>query len=156
MSMGSSPDCARPGCLPLLEAWRLRARTARAMAYLVWARTLVGLVPIRWWRGALGLSGLDPDVHQSQEARRLALHVERAAGRLPLHILCLPRAMALSWMLRQGGIPHRLVMAVKPLDARGMGDDLHAWIDVGGERVIGELPGPWIEVAILPLPLASK
>ncbi len=28
--------------------------------------------------------------------------------------------------------------------------ELHAWVEVGGDIVLGELPGPWIPVLRLP------
>jgi len=78
-------------------------------------------------------------------ARRLAADVEWAAKRMPGTVKCLPQAMALSWMLRRRGIVHAAIIAVRPNSLRGSPDDLHAWIEVGGQRVIGDLPGPWVE-----------
>lgn len=63
---------------------------------------------------------------------------------------CLPRAIALSRMLRRRGIAHRLVIAARPAGARNGADDLHAWIEMGGTIVLGELPGNWIQVLGLP------
>ena len=76
---------------------------------------------------------------------RLAADVEWAAKRLPFSTKCLPRAMALSWMLRRRRLPHTVVIAVRPNDLRHSADALHAWVEVGGEKIIGDLPGPWIE-----------
>jgi hypothetical protein len=28
---------------------------------------------------------------------------------------------------------------------RGSEDDLHAWVEVNGNKVIGDLPGEWVE-----------
>ena len=53
--------------------------------------------------------------------------------------------MALSWMLRQKRIQHALVFAVRPAPLREAVDGLHAWIEADGAKVIGELPGPWVE-----------
>lgn len=79
------------------------------------------------------------------EAKRIAAHVEWGARRLPFATKCLPRAMALSWMLRRRRVAHVVVFAVRPAHLRGSDDDLHAWVEVGGEKIIGDLPGPWLE-----------
>ena len=82
---------------------------------------------------------------RSPEARRLASHVEWAAGRLPFSTKCLPRAMALSWILRSRNIAHCVVFAVRPPELRGSHDQLHAWVEVDGKAIIGNLPGPWVK-----------
>jgi len=28
---------------------------------------------------------------------------------------------------------------------RGTADDLHAWVEVAGKTILGDLPGPWVE-----------
>ncbi len=129
--------------------WRLRARTLSAMVLLAGAQALIRIVPLGRWRGRLGLVGeCRPD--QQVAARRLAVHVERAASRLPWGALCLPQAMALSVMLKSRGIPHQLVIAIRPPGLRGEADALHAWVDCCGAIVIGVLDGPWHEVARMP------
>jgi len=79
------------------------------------------------------------------EATLLAAHVEWAARRLPFATRCLARAMALSWQLRGRGIGHALVFAVRPPHMRGTADALHAWVEVAGKTILGDLPGPWVE-----------
>jgi hypothetical protein len=54
--------------------------------------------------------------------------------------------MALSWLLRKKKIAHFLVFAVRPSEIRTSADALHAWVEVGGTKVIGDVPGPWIEM----------
>lgn len=81
----------------------------------------------------------------ADEARQRARQVERAASWLPFGTKCLPRAMALSWLLRRERIRHAVIVAVRPPDWRDRRDALHAWVEVGGERVLGDLPGPWVE-----------
>jgi aryl-alcohol dehydrogenase-like predicted oxidoreductase len=76
---------------------------------------------------------------------RSAGHVEWAAVRLPFSTKCLPQAMALSWMLRRKGISHQLVLAARPAHLRDSADALHAWVEVDGTKIVGDLPGPWIE-----------
>jgi hypothetical protein len=139
----------KPGSLLAAESWRLRLRTLEAMAWLVVARMMVSLVPLPRWRQHFGLGG-DVRPGDAAAARQCARHVDRAAMRLPFECKCLPRAMALSRILRRRGVAHRLTIAVKPMSERAGRDDLHAWIDVGGERVIGDLPGPWASILALP------
>lgn len=136
--------------MPAAEPWRRRARTIEAIAWLALARTLVGLVPFARWRNRLGWHG-EADRLQFDLARLLAAHVEYGAGRIGLPVKRLPRAMALSWMLRRRGIAHRLVVAARPqADREGASDALHAWVESRGRIVLGELAGPWIEVLNLP------
>ena len=42
-------------------------------------------------------------------------------------------------------MPHAVVFATRPPEARGKGDDLHAWVEMSGIKLIGDLPGPWTE-----------
>lgn len=147
--MHSWPKSARRVSLTQTEKWRLRGRTLEAMGWLCLARLIVACAPFGSWRDRLGLSGVTIQ-DNTIEAQRLAQHIERAAARLPFVLLCLPRAMALSWLLRRRSIPHQLVMAARPAAQRGGTDDLHAWIEVGGDIVLGALPGPWVETARYP------
>jgi Transglutaminase-like superfamily len=136
--------------LPAIEPWRGRARTVQAMALLLLARMLVALVPFARWRGRLGLAG-EAGSGQLEMARLLASHISRGAARLGLPLKCLPRAMALSWLLRRRGIAHRLAIAARPQAERETAPDaLHAWVECSGETVLGELEGPWIVVLYLP------
>lgn len=154
MSTPSLPSFAPRGCLKPAETWRARLRTGQAMVLLCLARLLVAAVPFRYWRGRLGGRAGDPA--DSAVARLLAAHIERAARRLPLAIKCLPQAAALSWQLRRRRIGHRLVFAVRPAAVRGAGDGLHAWIECGAAIVLGELPGPWLELPVPDRPSHGK
>lgn len=115
------------------------------MARLIAARVRVALIPLRHWRGRPGLAGTGGQADLT-EARRLARHIERGASRLPFEFKCLPRAMALSRMLARRGIAHRLTLAARPALARTGQDDLHAWIEVDRTIILGELPGPWVQL----------
>ena len=115
------------------------------MALLCWARLLVGRVRFARWSGSLGLAGAKAKPADLVAARSSADYVAWAARQLPFETKCLPRAMALSWILRRDSIPHAVVFAVRPMQGRGSVDDLHAWVEVGRETVLGELPGPWIK-----------
>ena len=103
--------------LTAARLWQGRMRTAHAMAALSLAQLAVTLVPLRRWRSTLGAKPCkepaEPDV-KAGEARRIAGAVERAAERLPFATKCLPRAVALSWLLRRRAIGHSLVIAIRP------------------------------------------
>lgn len=144
--MNLSQRLARPDWLPALEAWAARAGTLRAMVLLIAARLLITGIPFRIWRKWLGGNAEVAHGSDVTAARRLAAQVNRAGWRLPFVTKCLPRAMALSWMLRRIGVGHRLVFAVRPAHHRGGDDDLHAWVEVGGAIVLGELTGPWLRM----------
>ena len=123
------------------------------MALLCRARFLIAAVPFRRWRRSLGSSGAacaaaPPRGREADlaKARQLASQVDRAAWRLPFECKCLPRAMALSWLLQRKGVPHDVVIAIRPADARDSAESLHAWLEVAGATVIGDLPGPWHEL----------
>jgi hypothetical protein len=119
------------------------------MAVLCCARLVVAVVPFHRWRHLLGAkisSDGGPDADAALvEAQRSAAVVERAAVRLPFESKCLPRAMALSWLLRRKQIGHAFVFAVRPDHLRSGPDRLHAWVEIDGTKVIGDLPGPWLE-----------
>lgn len=128
-------------------AQRLRGRmaTVRAMTALGLARFLIRFVPLGRWRRTLGLASGDRGGGALAEARQIARQVERGAERLPFETVCLPRAMAMSWILRRRKIAHALVFAARPAHRRDDEHALHAWIEVNGSKVIGDEPGPWIE-----------
>jgi hypothetical protein len=164
MSTISWLACPMPGCLGAREAWLLRTRTARAMVLLCAAQLAVKLVPFRYWRLTLGrigpVDGLAGPNNANADgsavlARRMAVHVERGAARLPFSTKCLPRAMALCWLLRSARIAYFLRIAVRPAASRppknsvnppSRGDSLHAWVECENTTIIGALPGPWLVV----------
>lgn len=115
---------------------------------LCFARLLVAWVPFDRWRNWLG-AAKSCDEPGSADAlgmgRRLAAHVEWAAVRLPSSTMCLPQAMALSWLLRRNGIGHQVVVAARPAHLRDSEDALHAWVEVDGQKIMGDLPGQWVE-----------
>jgi hypothetical protein len=119
------------------------------MATLSCAQLFVALLPFGWWRRHLGLAAdsnnSSPAAELQASGRRFARQVDRGAERLPMHSACLVRAMALSWILRAKEIPHVVVFAVRPSDMRQSADALHAWVEVHGNIVLGELSGPWLQ-----------
>jgi len=131
--------------LPENDQWTRWGATALAASTLCAAQTVVACVPFAKWKGSLGLRSAKGVSEGGTDAWRIARQVERAAGRLPFRTKCLPRAVAVSWLLRRRAIPHAVVIAVRPVEVRKQEDALHAWVEVGGEKVIGDLPGAWIE-----------
>ena len=131
--------------------WRIHAQLAEAAVLLVVSRLLVDFVRFGRWRGLLGRvvpagpttrsdDGRDaPD----QRDRYLSRVVDRAASRLPFACRCLPRAMALHWMLTRRGKRTTLVIGVLPGPRRGHLDDLHAWVEINDEVLIGASPEPY-------------
>ncbi len=121
-----------------------RLLTIEAMALLPVARFLVDHIKLKHWRGSLGTIIGKPDLgpHSTlpsdgaARAAKLARQVERAAQRLPLHTKCLPRAMALQWMLRRRGLPACLVIAMRK-GGRSGADDYHAWVECNDTILIG-------------------
>ena len=112
------------------------------MALLTLAVVLVRWVPLGWWRGTLGTvcsdNGLPPagSPLDAPLARRLIGRIEQATRRLPFRVKCLPRAVALQWLLRWKGQPGALVVAVHRRD-RTSEDAYHAWIEHDGAMLIG-------------------
>lgn len=141
--MNSSTSSGRLASSTSVERWKGRGGTATAITVLLVARLVVAILPFPRWRGTLGFSARLAT--SRAEALRLASQVERAAVRLPVESKCLPKAVALSWMLRRRKIGHAVVFAVRPRQTRTGVDTLHAWVEVEGDRVIGDLPGPWLE-----------
>lgn len=141
--------------MPGAEIWRRRLLTARAALLLCLARILIGLVPLRYWRSRLGRGGEEVPHDSALWAKHAARHVERAARRLPFQAKCLPQAMALSWLMRSRKIAHRVSIAVRPADMREEEDALHAWVEMNGIKIIGDLPGPWHVIFRAPVHVAG-
>ncbi len=114
------------------------------MGALCIARLMVAWLPLQWWRGSLGAAPAG-DAKAQASARKIARQIDRAAARLPFPTKCLPRAMGFSWLLRRQAIGHSVVIAVRPVEWRGSADSLHAWVEIDGAKVMGDLPGPWLE-----------
>lgn len=121
------------------------ALVLRASALLLWARLLVAIVPMRYWRASLGTisdgQGADTPgpatwADVPDELRRIVRAVERASLRLPIHLRCLPRAMVVQWMARRRGMDCTLRIGIE----RGAEEELHAWVDCGQVTIVGNLP----------------
>lgn len=144
---GSWIRCPRRGSLLWTSRLRGYARVAEAAALLVVARVLVAFVPMRHWRTSLGTIRRDADAGASGPTvwaelppglRAIVRAVKRADVRLPIHLKCLPRAMALQWMARRRRLTCTLHIGI---DRGAAEDELHAWVDHGQVTIIGALPG---------------
>ena len=135
------------------ELWSGRRRTSRAMAEILRAKWLITRSPIADWRHQIGLSQSEPiDDGTMQEAQIWANHVDRAARRLPIGAKCLPQSIALSRILNELKIAHRVVIAHQreTLASQENPDKLHAWVEVGAAKVLGDLPGNWHVILRMP------
>jgi hypothetical protein len=131
-----------------MTALQRRGRAIEAMLFLCIARFLIAAVPLRFWRRSLGqIVATNPDSDEDSQtpAERVVVQavsaaVEQGARHLPIHLACLPRAMAAQWMLARRGCASRLVVAVavgKVTEAH----PLHAWVEAGRKIVVGDDPG---------------
>ena len=134
---------------PALPGWHWRGRVAEAMVRLALARLLVTCIPLRRWSGLLGPINLIPSAGggANEATRLLARAVTRGAARLPFETKCLPRAIALHTLLRRTGRTSQLVIGVLGSRSRaskqGSLEDLHAWVEINGEVIIGALDEPF-------------
>lgn len=139
-------DCPQPG-KPVTDYgwWRIHALLVEAATWLIIAKLLVAFVRFGRWRGWLGrlVPAGEPGRARTdrqapgQHDRYLSRVVDRAASRLPFECLCLPQAMALQWMLARRGRRPTLLIGALPGHKRGKIDSLHAWVELGGEVLIG-------------------
>lgn len=122
---------------------RGRVVTLQAIVFLLLARLLVAHVPFSRWRASLGKTvppqPISAEVRRECNlvARRLARAVERAASRVAKGSRCLPRAMALQWLIRWYGMHAVINIGVLPSQRRGGLHDLHAWVVRDGEVLLG-------------------
>jgi hypothetical protein len=107
---------------------------------LVVAKLLVRRVPLRVWRRSLGRVGLPQSKARDEASRRVSIAVRQAAVRLPGSYMCLPQAMAVQWMLRRRRIASALVFGAHGGGNRSTPLELHAWVEIGGQIVIGDDP----------------
>lgn len=129
--------------------WAWRGAVAQAMLALVLAKAVIATIGFARWRNWLGppSGGAAGATHANATSFALAQAVERASARLPFETKCLPRAIALHWLLRRRNLPSRLVIAALPSGARGAVETLHAWVEVGDRILIGAIDLPYQPIA---------
>ncbi len=110
------------------------------MLLLLLARLLVACVPMRYWRKSLGRMAAPSPTSNDYPCRTIVQSVVRGAYHLPIEMVCLPRAMAVQWMLRRRGQPSALVFGILPQQSSGGIHALHAWVEVGADIIIGDDP----------------
>ncbi len=117
---------------------RQQAVALEATAWLTLAYVLVRHIPMRRWRGRLNGSFAEaPDPPGwRRPTRAVGRMVRRVARRLPFDAACLPRAMAMQWMLRRRGVCSRLVFGARRTEP-DRPNAYHAWLTVEGEPVMG-------------------
>jgi hypothetical protein len=112
-----------------VRGWTLQEWVLLAEA---WVALLVARVALRFLRlPALlaRLQGLARFQTTPVESGRLARAVGRASVLHALPMLCLPRSLALAWMLARRGQRCEIVIGAQP---KGGTLDAHAWIEQGG------------------------
>lgn len=133
----------------MLDTWSLWLAVLRAAILLMAARLLVRFVSLARWRSGLGETCGVGDLQSASpqsgpvagradliRAAQMARCVEKAATRLPGVSRCLPRAVALQWMLRRERIASDLIIAIHNSDRAGE-HAFHAWVEHAGQMVIG-------------------
>ena len=119
-------------------------RVVEAMLWLLLAHILIRHVALRFWRGSLGRVSSALSMHGDERLVESANLVVRSvlsgARHLPFASVCLPRAMAVQWMLRRRGFSSSLIFGIAQGAQGGGLHDLHAWVEAGGKTVIGDNP----------------
>jgi len=137
---------------PVRVLVRLRPRHLEALLFLLSARFLTVILPLRVWRKLVGTPSMEAARNAStklassslaesdlapDEAYRLAMTVRQTSVRLPIEMTCLPQAMALFWMLKRRGYGDvKLHLGVAASSEERFA--AHAWLTLGGITVIGE------------------
>lgn len=129
----------------LLRRWQGYRRLSPADRGLAWrgalllalTTLLLKLLPMQ--RVVSLLARLTPRaVPPAPDARRQAEHIAdlfvAVANLHPLPATCLPRAVALWWLLRRAGIDAAIVLGVQP---HGGAVAAHAWVEAAG-HVLGD------------------
>ncbi len=114
---------------------------------LIAARMLVRFVPLARWKGLLGDSqtpensanrdAADANGNTELTVRQCVAAIRRGSFRLP-GTICLPQAIGLQWMLARRGISSTVTIGFMPVSRRGDADDLHAWVDWNGHKILGD------------------
>jgi Transglutaminase-like superfamily len=125
----------------LPDVARNRARVAEAMLSLIVAKFLIDYVRFGRWRNSLGaVDNVTQCATNIASIYPVIRAVRRATERLRSEYVCLPRAMAVQWMLRRRGTPSTLVLGLARDMNAGALIGVHAWVEVSGTIVIGAMP----------------
>lgn len=100
---------------------------ARAeLAILPFARVMASLAG----RGESELRGT-----AGESIRQIRWAVEAVARHSPIPLMCLPQALAATWMLQSRGYAPRLLYGVRTDRTKGF--SAHAWVELDGAPVVG-------------------
>lgn len=112
-----------------------------AAAFLAWARLLVWIVPLKFWRGQIA-DGVETkgDLPSLTERERTAVltvsrSIARAVRNAPVALICLPQALAARWMLRRRGVATQLYLGTR--HAAEENREFHAWLKAGRTWITG-------------------
>lgn len=125
-----------------------RLRVLEAAAAVTTAQIMLAILPFRWTAAAIGTAKREGAPLGPPTADRRAAAVGRAvfaaARRLPWSPVCLPQALAASWMLRRRSIASRVCFGVL---REGGALKAHAWtttadggVVCGGSAAVGFTP----------------
>ncbi|MDN3644831.1 lasso peptide biosynthesis B2 protein [Pontixanthobacter aestiaquae] len=123
--------------LPGDEVWAF----FEATVLLTYARIIVNLVPLSYWRKQVQVSKHDTadmallTKEQRQKSRMVMRTINRAGRNLPVKFVCLPQAFAARWMLTRRGIPTELFLGTQL--AAEEDREFHAWLKAGDIMITG-------------------
>jgi len=119
---------------------RERALVVEAALHLVAAKAMLRWVPFERWRGALQHAP-EQRLRVTPGERQLAQLVWAVNGvgaRFPERLNCLPRALAMRWMMQRRRWPNTLELGVAR-DPEGK-FEAHAWLEHDGRVIMGLVP----------------
>ena len=111
-----------------------RRRLLHAAIAVAVVRLALSLMPFRWVRARVGARKPGLRAPGEDSASQWAWAVRVASRRIP-GASCLTQALALQWLLARAGRSARIHIGVAKLGARGF--EAHAWLESGGEILIG-------------------
>ncbi|MBI2569602.1 MAG: lasso peptide biosynthesis B2 protein [Candidatus Schekmanbacteria bacterium] len=119
--------------------WSGRLLLVEAATLLLLMKILLAVVPFRCLARRLGSASVSP--HRTvptadvATAQCVSVAVRRAVANLPFRLVCLPQAMAATFMLARRNVPSTLYLGVDKDPAGRL--IAHAWVVVGEHVVTG-------------------
>ncbi|MBL0141404.1 MAG: lasso peptide biosynthesis B2 protein [Betaproteobacteria bacterium] len=135
----------RFAALPANDQWLL-LRAAGAVAFV---RIMLWAFPFRWVCARVRSQEVALTPREGTSAARMAWAVTVASRRIPA-ASCLTQALTLQWMMARAGHSARLCIGVDKSPAQGF--EAHAWVEAGGEILLGSHGDVNRFVPILSLP----
>jgi hypothetical protein len=126
----------------LRRSSRDRLLFLEALACSAWAKLVVHTMPFRWLAPRLGRANRETPASLPAAQRAAAVDVSWAvqavARHVPLRFVCLPQAIAATWMLRRRRVTSTLYLGVSPDPEKKAAMVAHAWLRAGDKIVTGE------------------